>query len=212
MFEFILFDLDDTLYPRSAGLMDEVGLRIQVWLCDHLDLSWEEARRLRRAYYHQYGTTLGGLVAEHEIDASNYLFFVHDIPLHTYLAPNPALAEMLQSIPLRKVIYTNATSDYGWRVLETLGVRDHFEQVFGIEEVCLRNKPYQEAYEQVLLALDAWGPTCIMVEDSARNLHPAKALGMRTVLVGSQPDRHVDFWVPSVLDVGDVVTQILEDK
>jgi putative hydrolase of the HAD superfamily len=211
MVKFIFFDLDDTLYPCSNGLMGEVGRRIQTWLCDHLALSWEDAVALRRKYYHQYGTTLGGLIAEHDVDPHDYLVYVHDIPLEEYIGPNPALGAMLAGIPLRRVVYTNATAEYARRVLGVLGVSDHFEEVIGIEDVGLLNKPYQEAYERVLVRLDAWGPECIMVEDCARNLRPAKMLGMTTVLVNALPDWSVDYVVGDVLQVGQVVSKLLAD-
>jgi len=212
--KFIIFDLDDTLYSRESGLMQEVGRRIQIWLCHHLGLTWEEAVALRREYFYRYGTTLGGLIARHNVDVHDYLAFVHDIPVEEYVRPDPALEAMLASIPLRKAIYTNATSEYGWRVLRALGVADHFERVIGIEEVGLRNKPYPDAYERMLARLGARGPECIMVEDSARNLRPAKALGMTTVLVGTEPDEDgdVDFVVGSVLEVGQVVARVLNPK
>ncbi len=215
--KFIIFDLDDTLYPRRSGLMQEVGRRIQSWLCNHLGLAWEEAIAVRRDYFHRYGTTMGGLIAEHGVDVHDYLTFVHDFPVEEYLGPNPALAAMLDSISLRKAVYTNATSEYGWRVLRTLGVADRFERVIGIEEVGLRNKPYRDAYETMLALLGAKGPECIMVEDAARNLRPAKALGLTTVLVdvdGSAglaevPGEGVDFIVGSVLEVGQVVRNLV---
>jgi len=209
-FKFIIFDLDDTLYPRNKGLMQEVGQRIQTWLCHHLGLTWEEAIALRHEYFQRYGTTLGGLVAECDVDAHDYLTFVHDIPVEEYLVPDPALAAMLDTIPLQRVIYTNATSEYAWRVLRALGVADRFERVIGIEEVGLRNKPYLDAYEQVLALLGARGTECIMVEDSARNLRPARALGLTTILVGAAPDEHAEYVVESVLDVGQVVAQVLK--
>jgi putative hydrolase of the HAD superfamily len=215
VFKFIIFDLDDTIYPRDTGLMQEVGRRIQTWLCNHLGLTWEEAIALRRDYYLRYGTTLGGLLARHEIDAHDYLTFVHDIPVEKYLDSDPALVAMLDTIPLRKAIYTNGTSRHGWRVLRALGVANHFEQVIGIEEVGLRNKPRRDAFEHVLTLLDAEGSECLMVEDSARNLQPAKALGMTTVLVHTDPgseiangEDSVDFVVSSVLDVGLVVSNL----
>ena len=211
--KFIIFDLDDTLYARDRGLMQEVGRRIQLWVCNHLGVSWEEAIAVRRDYFRQYGTTMGGLVAEHDVDIHDYLVFVHDIPVEEYLGPDPALAAMLDSISLRKAIYTNATSEYGWRVLRALGVAGHFERVIGIEEVGLRNKAYRDAYERMLALLGVQGRECIMVEDIARNLRPAKALGLTTVLVNADgstefaqvPDESVDFVVGSVLEVGWVV-------
>ena len=205
--KFIIFDLDDTLYPRDTGLLREVGRRIETWLCDYLKVTPEEAIALRRDYYLRYGTTLGGLVVERDVDVHGFLTFIHDVLVEEYLDPDPALAGMLDSIPLRRAIYTNATSEYARRVLRALGVADRFEGVVGIEEAGLRNKPYRDAYERMLVLLGARGPECIMVEDSVRNLRPARELGMTTVLVGGEPDESVDFAVESVLDVGEVVAQ-----
>jgi len=137
---------------------------------------------------------------------------VHDFPVEEYLDPNPALAAMLDAIPLRKAVYTNATSGYAWRVLRALGVADHFEQVIGIEEVGLRNKPYRDAYERMLALLGVQGPECVMVEDSVRNLRPAKALGLTAVLVGAESDENVDFAVANVLEVGQVVIDLLHHE
>ncbi|HET90024.1 MAG TPA: pyrimidine 5'-nucleotidase [Chloroflexi bacterium] len=210
-YKLIIFDLDDTLYPRDTGLMQEIGHRIQVWVRDYLEVTWEEAQAVRHDYWQRYGTTLGGLMAEHQVDIQDYLTFVHDIPLHEYLAPDPALAEMLEALPLRKAIYTNATVEHGWRVLRALGVADHFDRVIGIEDVEWRNKPRRDAFERTLSHLGAAGPECIMVEDSPRNLRPAKELGLTTILVDAEPDENdvVDFVVESVLDVEKIVNGLL---
>lgn len=228
--KYIIFDLDNTLYPRDTGLMQEVGRRIQMWLCNYLGLTWEEAIVRRREYFCRYGTTLGGLIAEHGMGAHDYLVFVHDIPVEEYLDPNPALAAMLDVVPLRKAIYTNATSEYGWRVLRALGVADRFEHVIGIEEVGLRNKSNRDAYERTLELLSAQGCECIMVEDTACNLRPARALGLTTVLLDTDgsmarpsahaessswsglatvPDEHIDFVVKNVLEVGQIASYLL---
>ena len=116
---------------------------------------------------------------------------------------------MLDTIPLRKAIYTNAPSEYGRRVLQVLGVNGKFEQLIGIEEVGLRNKPYRDAFERALALLGVQGPECIIVEDSVRNLRPAKALGLTTILVDAEPDDSVDFAVESVLEVSRVVDDLL---
>lgn len=217
--EFIVFDLDNTLYARGSGVMEEIGRRIQLWLCRELGLTWEEASDLRGEYLRQHGTTMGGLMAEHAVEVQHYLDFVHDIPIEEYLAPDPALVEMLERIPLRKVIYTNATSAHAQRVLRALGAMEQFERVIGIEEVGLHNKFNPEAYQRMLELLNASGPECVMVEDSPRNLPPAKTLGMTTILVGAErrseqvnvSDDPVDFAVENVLKVEDVVERLLAD-
>lgn len=197
--------------------MEEIGRRIQMWLCRELNLTWERATSLRQEYRRDYGTTMGGLMARHDIDIKDFLSFVHAIPIGEYLGPDPALREMLARIPLRKVVYTNATSSHARRVLSTLKVLEQFEEIIGIEEVGLHNKFNQEAYARMLVLLDAAGRECIMVEDSPRNLPPAKALGMITVLVreqqGSAPrdgaENAIDFVVEDVLEVERVVDRVL---
>jgi putative hydrolase of the HAD superfamily len=215
--EFILFDLDETLYPREAGLLKEVGRRIQRWLCERLELSWEEAQVLRRDYFVRYGTTLNGLLAERNVDAHDYLVYVHDVPIERYLDSDLGLAEMLSHLPLRRAIYTNATAEYAQRVLDILGVRDCFERIISIEDVGLQNKIHREAYERALALLGVEGPRCVMVEDTVRNLRAAKALGMATILVTSDgvfeeaaaSDAGVDFVINSVLEVEQVVGTLL---
>jgi len=204
-FKLLIFDLDETLYARGSGVMAEIGRRIQRWLVEQFDLAWDEAVRLRRQYYQRYGTTLGGLVAEHEVDVDHYLVYVHDISLERYLQPNLALAAMLERLPMRKSIYTNASAAHARRVLRALDVAEHFERVVGIEEVGLLNKPEPRAYDRALDLLGAEGSTAVMVEDSARNLRPAKALGMTTILVDGPSAPWVDYVVDDVLDVGDVI-------
>jgi putative hydrolase of the HAD superfamily len=214
---FTLFDLDGTLYPADSGLLQEIGQRIQLWLCERLRLSWEEAITVRSDYYFRYGTTLSGLIAEHDIDVNDYLDFVHDISLERYLHPNPALISMLDRLALRKVVYTNASAGYSWRVLRALDIGDHFERVISIEDVGLRNKIYIDAYERALALLDARADQCIMIEDTPRNLRVAKALGMTTVLVrapetesNTDGSESADFTIADVLDVGKIVEALLK--
>ncbi|MGD1996312.1 MAG: pyrimidine 5'-nucleotidase [Anaerolineae bacterium] len=208
----IIFDLDDTLYPRQAGLMEEIAHRITRWIERTLDLTPEEAAALRQSYLQKYGTTLGGLRAEHQVDVAGYLAFVHDIPIGRYVRPRPALAEMLRSIPLRKVVFTNATSEHACRVLRALDVADQFEHVIGIREVDLYHKPRLEGYKRLLELLDSRGPGCVLVEDRAVNLRPGKRLGMTTVLVDAESEEGVDFVVSDVLEVGPLVTRLVEGR
>jgi len=225
-FKFILFDLDDTLYPPTCGLLSEVGHRIQLWLVERLALSWDDATALRRDYFGRFGTTLGGLLAERQgVDADEFLEFVHDVPVEAYLEPEPELAAMLSALPLRRVIYTNATTAHARRVLRALDVAHCFERIIGIAQVGLCSKSFHDAYERALALLDAQGPECIMVEDSARNLRPAKALGLTTVLVREDDPSHVsalpvprsqnldgcvDFLVTDVLQVERVVQSLVD--
>jgi putative hydrolase of the HAD superfamily len=211
MFRFLIFDLDETLYPRGAGLMQEIGVRINRYLIENLHLPQEQANELRQRYYHQHGTALRGLVVERpDVDPEDYLHFVHDIRLTDYLGPDPALAEMLRSIPLTKVIFTNATVEHARNVMTILGIADQFADIIDVRRVEYVSKPNAEAYARLLNILQAGGAECILVEDSARNLLPGKALGMTTILVDSADCAEVDYCVHDILSVKAAVEAALE--
>lgn len=210
MYRFLIFDLDETLYPRQAGLMQEIGVRINRYLIENLRLPPEQANELRKRYYNQHGTALRGLVVERpDVDPEDYLHFVHDIPLANYLGPNPLLAQMLRSISLPKVIFTNATVEHAQNVLNVLGIADQFADIIDVRRVAYVSKPNAGAYEQLLNILQVRGVECILVEDSARNLLPGKALGMTTILVDGEDCAEVDYCVHDILSVKPVVAALL---
>ncbi len=213
MFRFLIFDLDETLYPRQAGLMQEIGVRINRYLTENLHLPQDQANELRKRYYNQHGTALRGLVVERpDVDPEDYLHFVHDIRVTDYLSPDPALAEMLHAIPLTKVIFTNATVEHAQNVLNILGVADQFADIIDVRRVEYVSKPNVEAYVRLLNILQARGAECILIEDAARNLLPGKTLGMTTILVDSADCAQVDFCVHDILGVKSVVDTLLAEQ
>lgn len=212
LFTHAIFDLDETLYPTHIGLMQNIGQKITRWLQRHLGLSAEEASRLREVYVQLYGTTLGGLLAEHagEVDVEDYLAFVHDVPVEDYLRPDPALRAMLTALPLRRVVFTNSTAEHARRVLNALGIADIFEHIVDIRALNFIHKPCLEAYERLLALLSAQGPACILIDDRAVNLRPARQLGMTTILVNSRPQDDADFAVDNILEVGPLIQQLVK--
>lgn len=204
----LIFDLDETLYPRGAGLMQEIGARIVRYLIERLGLSEEEAHRQKQDYFQRYGTTLRGFIVERpEVDPEDYLRFVHDIDLTRYLGPNPALAQMLRSLPQRKIIFTNANTEHAQNVLKILGCADQFERIIDVRAVGFVSKPDPRAYACILDIIGARGEECALIEDNARNLIPAKALGMTTILVDNADCAEVDYCVRDILGVKAAVEQ-----
>jgi putative hydrolase of the HAD superfamily len=211
MIRIILFDLDDTLYPPQSGMMDQIRDRILGYIRIRLDLSPEEADALRRHYFQVYGTTMRGLQVNHHIDADEFLHFVHDIPLRQYLQPNPLLDSVLAAVPQEKVIFTNASREHAEGVLDVLGIRHHFTRIVDVRDMNYESKPQPVAYQRVCQLLDAQPEECLMVEDNMRNLHPASALGMATILVqdGSHaPDNSVDYTIRHIEEIGDLLKEI----
>lgn len=209
----LIFDLDETLYPRHAGLMQDIGRRILRYLIERLGLSEEQARFQKQDYFQRYGTTLRGFVLERpDVDPEDYLHFVHDIDLTQYIGPNPALSDMLRSLPQRKVIFTNANLEHAQNVLNILGCADQFERIIDVRAVNFVSKPDPRAYERILDLIGARGDECALIEDNARNLSPAKALGMTTILVDNSDCADVDYCVRNILDVKGAIEQAIASR
>ncbi|MFQ6057550.1 MAG: pyrimidine 5'-nucleotidase [Anaerolineae bacterium] len=206
--KYILLDLDDTLYPRDSGIMQRVSQLILEYMEQRLGLEPSRAADLRREYLRRYGTTMRGLQIDYEIDADDYLTYVHDFPVEDYLQPNPELDCMLGRITAEKVLFTNATAEHARRILAALGVERHFSHIFDIVSLGYVNKPDERAYQRVLKALDARPQECLLVDDAARNLGPAKAMGMTTVLIGTQNSQDADFVIEDILKLGQVVEEL----
>jgi putative hydrolase of the HAD superfamily len=191
--------------------MTAVGRRMVRYIVERVGVPPQDAEQLKLEYYQQYGTTMRGLILHHGIDPEDYLAFVHDVPLSSYLQPNPNLNTMLAGIILRKAVFTNADGEHAGRVLDLLGIRHHFERIVDVRDIGFNCKPHPSAYRRILDVFGARPDECVMVDDSAENLAPAKALGMLTVLVGNEsspeaPSRDgADGYIANILDLADAI-------
>jgi len=177
-----IFDLDNTLYPRASNLFAQVDERIQAYVGRLLGVGREEARDIQRGFYQEHGTTLRGLMIEHDVDVDEFLAFVHDID-HSALVPDPALADAIRRLPGRKFIFTNGSRAHAEAVAKRLGFTDHFEDIFDIAAADLLPKPQRETYERFVNRFDVFPERAAMFEDLSRNLVIPKSIGMATVLV-----------------------------
>lgn len=182
-----VFDLDNTLYPPSARLFDQIEARMVAWLMRELGLSRPEADRLRAEYWRRYGTTLAGLMAVHAIDPWPFLRDVHDISMD-HLTPDPALAALIRALPGRRIVYTNGDAPYAGRVLAARGLSGVFDAVYGVEHAGWHPKPERRAFDAIFAADGTHPQTAAMFEDDIRNLTEPHAMGMRTVHVAPLPD------------------------
>lgn len=182
-----VFDLDNTLYPPRARLFDQIEVRMTQYVMDALGLPQPEANALRKAYWRKYGTTLAGLMQEHDVDPTPYLTHVHEISLD-HLDDDPNLRRGIAALPGRKIVYTNGSAPYAERVIAARGLAGVFDAVYGVEHADFHPKPDARAFARVF-ERDGLDPkTGAMFEDDSRNLQVPHTLGMQTVHVAPEPE------------------------
>jgi len=187
-----IFDLDNTLYPAHCNLFDQVDRRIGEFIAAKLNLDSTEARLLQKKYFRDYGTTLSGLMQNHAIKPADYLDYVHDIDV-SGLPDGTDLDRALSRLDGRKLIYTNGSTQHAKNVMHQLGITQHFEAIFDIVASDYRPKPNPAPYTLMMRLHEIDPVRAVMIEDIARNLIPAAALGMATVWVRTQHDwSHTD--------------------
>jgi len=179
-----IFDLDNTLYPSACNLFAEVDQRMGEFIARLLDVPIEHARYLQKRYYHDYGTTLTGLIKLHRIDPFEFLEFVHDIDLAP-LEPAPELARVLESLPGRRIIFTNGSRVHAERVAGKLGVLHLMEDICDIAACEFIAKPSPDAFKRMTDRHGVKPSEAAMFEDMPQNLEAPHTLGMTTVLVHS---------------------------
>jgi len=189
LFRTIFFDLDDTLYPPNSGLWNAIRDRMVRYMIERLNISPELVPELRKSYFETYGTTLKGLQIHYQINTDEFLAYVHDLPLHEYLKPDPELRRIILSLPQNKWIFTNADDAHARRVINQLELTDCFYGIIDIKATEFICKPELRAYQMALSLTGEDNPSkCVLIEDSPRNIRPARELGFYTILLGKEND------------------------
>ena len=187
-----VFDLDNTLYPPETRLFDQIEVKMTAWVMQALGVEKAEADRLRRHYWANYGTTLAGLMREHDLDPVPYLEAVHDISFDA-LRPDPALAAAIRALPGRRIVHTNGSAPYAERVLAARGLGGLFDAIYGVEHAGYLPKPERAAFDQIFSRDGLIPHGAAMFEDYMRNLAPPHAMGLRTIHVApvAAPAPHI---------------------
>ncbi|MEM6478152.1 MAG: pyrimidine 5'-nucleotidase [Pseudomonadota bacterium] len=187
-----VFDLDNTLYSPQARLFDQIEARMRGFISRRFGYSLGQADALRETYWREHGTTLAGLMANHDVDPMEFLHDVHDIDF-SKLSAAPHLAARIAALPGRKIVYTNGDRKYAARVLAARGLSAPFEAIYGIEDAGFVPKPKEAAFAAVFGKDGLTGQRAAMFEDDPRNLEVPEALGLRTVLVHTKtgPQSHI---------------------
>ncbi len=157
-----------------------------MFMRDRLCIAEADIPTLREQYFKTYGTTLRGLQQHHQVDTTDYLAYVHDLPLQDFLTPNPVLRDVLASLPSRKLIFTNADVPHAQRVLAALKLDDLFDTIVDVNAVAPYCKPMPESFAIAMELADEPDPRkCVMIDDLPRTTRAAIEVGMASLLYGS---------------------------
>jgi putative hydrolase of the HAD superfamily len=182
-----VFDLDNTLYPASSRLFDQISQRMTGFIAEYFDIAPDAAFARQKELFMRYGTTLRGLMTEHGMDPEPFLEHVHKIDVGL-VEPNPDLALKLGLLPGRKLIFTNSSRIHAQRVMERIGITRYFEEIFDISDADYIPKPDRTSYAMMLRRHDVEPETACMIDDIPVNLETAKGLGMATVWLRGDRD------------------------
>jgi putative hydrolase of the HAD superfamily len=204
MISYLLFDLDNTLYPASCGLDREIGRRMTAFVSEYLGISLKEARALRNSDAIRFGTTLQWLRQEYGFhDIEGYFDAVHPEDVNSFIEYDPGLVAMLESIPLPKGILTNSPMEHARRVMDRLEIERFFPNVFDIRFNKYRGKPYKEVYQKVLAAVGKEIDEVLFIDDLPHYIAAFRELGGRGLLV-DETGAHGNTDLPSIRRISEL--------
>ena len=149
-----IFDLDNTLYPASSKLFDQISSRMTQFIMAELQINKKLALVVQKKYFRAHGTTLRGLMINHNIDPLCFLKFVHDIDLSPINKQNTLLDSELKRLPGRKVIFTNGSVEHAQNVTKHMGIDHHFDYIFDIVASNYIPKPGKQVYKEMVAKLN----------------------------------------------------------
>jgi putative hydrolase of the HAD superfamily len=177
-----LFDLDNTLYSGKTKVFEQVDKRMSKYISEKLKVDLKEAKEIQKSYFYKYNTTLNGMIKNHEIDADEFLNFVHDIDVD-FLKKDLDLAKQLERLDGKKIIFTNGSRKHALNIMKRIGVDQYFDDIFDIVDSEFIPKPSIEPYKKLIKKHKIDPKLCVFIEDIARNLKPAYEMGMKTIWI-----------------------------
>ena len=177
-----IFDLDNTLYSGKTRVFEQVDKKMSEYISKKLNVSTPEAKEIQKNYFHEYNTTLNGMIKNHKIDADEFLEFVHNIDID-FLRKDLILGEELKKLDGKKIIFTNGPRKHALNVTKRIGIDQYFDDIFDIIDSEFVPKPAIQPYKKLVEKHKIDPKLCGFVEDIARNLKPAYEMGMKTVWI-----------------------------
>ncbi len=175
----ILFDLDGVLYQDLEAVFGQVSKKMTKYISDKLDLDLKKAKELQKNYFHKYNTSLNGLMIHHNIKPEEFLKYVHDIDL-SFMKKDLILRKELESLKLKKFIFTNGSKEHANNITKHLGINDLFNGLFDIVDAQFSPKPTAKAFDLMVKKFKIDPCETLYIEDIAKNLSIGKERGTIT--------------------------------
>ena len=176
------FDLDNTLYCANSGIFDQIHIKMGEFISSNLNVSLKKAKILQKKYFIENGTTLHGLMLNHNVEPGKFLDYVHDIDF-SIVKPDNELNDLIKKIPEKKIIFTNANISYVEKILKNLNLENIFDDIYDIERMNYLPKPNLKTYKKLISTYQVDANKAILFDDIPQNLLPAAKLGLKTVHV-----------------------------
>ena len=180
-----IFDLDNTLYSGETKVFEQVNKKMSKYISKKLNISIIEAKKIQKSYFYKFNTTLNGMIKNHQIDANEFLDFVHDVDID-FLKEDRKLNNELKKLNGKKIIFTNGSRKHAQNVTKRLGIDQCFDAIFDIVDSEFIPKPSIEPYKKLINKHKIDPNLCVFIEDIARNLKPAYEMGMKTVWIENE--------------------------
>ena len=177
-----IFDLDNTLYSGETKVFEQVNKKMSKYISKKLNISIIEAKKIQKSYFYKFNTTLNGMIKNHQIDANEFLDFVHDVDID-FLKEDRKLNNELNKLNGKKIIFTNGSRKHAQNVTKRLGIDRCFDAIFDIVDSEFIPKPSMEPYKKLINKHKIDPNLCVFIEDIARNLKPAYEIGMKTIWI-----------------------------
>jgi len=175
-----IFDCDGVLYQDLDAVFGQVSRRMTDYISKKLNVDLKKAKELQTNYFHKYNTSLNGLMIHHDVNSEEFLEYVHDIDLD-FMKKDFILREELIKLDAKKLVFTNGSKDHVKNITKHIGIDDLIDDIFDITDCNLVPKPSIESYKKLVKKYGIIPEETIFIEDIAKNLEPAKKLGMKTV-------------------------------